>query len=335
MPVLPDGSIANFYNEYHGHECNDLTTLADTLPQGRGVVYLVGDSTFDNKFWLDLQFRPACNGYERVLKPPRSVPDVAYNMNQEIEHRGLGDRFCCINAAVEESTLGLRDGGNLLPQDAFVQRSLCERDVVVVSLGGNDIALRPTAWTVAAMIALIMSPSSWIKRGIAPGMGHFVRLFRDSTTRYLQTLTAERKPRCIACCMLYYLDESVGGSWADLVLRKLGYDTDPEKLQLIIREIFERATCQIALDGVDVVVPVPMYEALDGKTTSDYVQRVEPSSSGGHKLAALIMDRLEPALRTPLNSAMDKQQRAGAASTCSQQTVAMPSAVHHPAAGSG
>jgi hypothetical protein len=37
------------------------------------------------------------------------------------------------------------------------------------------------------------------------------------------------------------------------------------------------------------VVPVPLFEALDGKNTDDYVQRVEPSVQGGRKMAKLLL----------------------------------------------
>ena len=41
------------------------------------------------------------------------------------------------------------------------------------------------------------------------------------------------------------------------------------------------------------VVPVPLFHALDGKTTNDYVARVEPSSQGGRKMAEYILDMID------------------------------------------
>jgi hypothetical protein len=32
------------------------------------------------------------------------------------------------------------------------------------------------------------------------------------------------------------------------------------------------------------VIPFPLFEVLDGKNTEDYLQRVEPSPSGGQKM---------------------------------------------------
>ena len=86
-----------------------------------------------------------------------------------------------------------------------------------------------------------------------------------------------------------------GGSWADGTLKLLGYDTHPEKLQLIMRIVYERAIATLQIEGT-AVIPVPLYEALDGKTTSDYAARVEPSSQGGSKMAKLVLERLRAAL---------------------------------------
>ena len=71
-----------------------------------------------------------------------------------------------------------------------------------------------------------------------------------------------------------------------------------------MRMLYKHGTSKIQVDGVP-VVPVPFYEALDGKTSSDYEQRVEPSSQGGEKLANLILDYLEPELPSCLSYAQN------------------------------
>ena len=48
--------------------------------------------------------------------------------------------------------------------------------------GGNDIALRPTAATIASMASLLMMPVSAIESGWAPGLGHFKTLIKVSIT---------------------------------------------------------------------------------------------------------------------------------------------------------
>ena len=87
--------------------------------------------------------------------------------------------------------------------------------------------------------------------------------------------------------MIYYPDEVADGSWADATLSALNYNKAPDKLQLLIRKIFILATQAISLPGVE-VIGVPLFVPLDGKDTTSYSQRVEPSASGGEKMARLI-----------------------------------------------
>lgn len=88
--------------------------------------------------------------------------------------------------------------------------------------------------------------------------------------------------------MIYFPDEN-GSGWADRALAALDYDKDPAGLQEAIRQLFRLATKRIKLSGTE-VVPFPLFNVLDGKTTSDYAKRVEPSASGGQKMASLLMD---------------------------------------------
>jgi hypothetical protein len=116
---------------------------------------------------------------------------------------------------------------------------------------------------------------------------------------FLESLCAKTRPALIVVCMIYYPDELGRGSWADNVLRWLGYNSDPAKLQLIISRVFAIATSQIRIPGVR-VVPFPMYSVMDGKTSADYVERVEPSAEGGRKLAgapcSLVLGRINSCL---------------------------------------
>lgn len=63
----------------------------------------------------------------------------------------------------------------------------------------------------------------------------------------------------------------------------------PSRLQTAIRKVFELATSRIRIQGTEVVA-YPLFRALDGSDTSDYVQRVEPSPRGGAKIAHGLMD---------------------------------------------
>lgn len=88
--------------------------------------------------------------------------------------------------------------------------------------------------------------------------------------------------------MIYYLDERSQAGWAEGPLKAMGYNRNPAKLQSLIRRVFLNATSNIQIPGTQ-VIPVPLFRALDGKQTQDYVQRVEPSSQGGRKMAEYLL----------------------------------------------
>jgi len=291
----PDDKIPTkaFYRTYHGHEIVWLQQLHDHLrEQGKqNVVFLAGDSTLDNKYWFEDRVR-AVNGYETVLdKPHHAKPDVAHWVNQELMDRGAAD-WACINTSVEATTLGQRET-SLTMQDEFIRDNLQAGDTVVCSIGGNDIAMAPTLQTIAKMLWITnFSSREAIENGTAAGLGHFIDVFGARTQRYLESITSKTKPRRIVVSMLYYLDEDANaGSWASMALYALGYNKDPSLLQLLIRSMYTHAISKIRLEGVE-VVPLPLFETLDGKTTGDYAQRVEPSPQGGQKMAVSIVDKV-------------------------------------------
>jgi len=49
---------------------------------------------------------------------------------------------------------------------------------------------------------------------------------------------------------------------------------------------------RIRIDGSQ-VIPVPLFEPLDGKNRRDYVARVEPSAKGGKKMAEFLLDLVD------------------------------------------
>src|SRR6187401_925624 len=108
----------NFYSTYHGHDLDLLTILHDFMRnKGKNIIWLLGDSSFDNKHWLfntektnlyDNAFTNAINGYEEIMNPPLVVQDVAYHVNNNLR----GTNYVCINAAIEESTVSDRLNGH-------------------------------------------------------------------------------------------------------------------------------------------------------------------------------------------------------------------------------
>jgi len=296
---------AEFYKTYSGHATHYLQQVLEALRgRHRGVVFQAGDSSLDNKYWIHARGQ-ALNGYETVLDPPSMKKDVCYWMNAELSECGRGGllpglsaqpSLCALNTAVEASTLGERVGGwiseSLLEQDEFIRDNISTDDYLVVSVGGNDIALAPTLSTIACILTLVYTASDGaIQDGSAWGLGHFVSMFRDQLRRYIELLLERTKPRKVLVCMIYYPDVSGEGSWADFALSALSYNSDPRRLQAAIASVFEHAVSRIHIEGTE-VVPVPLFRVLDGTDTADYVDRVEPSVQGGRKLARALVERI-------------------------------------------
>lgn len=303
-----------YYEEYHGHQVRYLKDVHTRLREQAGAsqfIFLAGDSSLDNKHWF---FRPylgkaeqlsaasdfvgeAVNGYEIALTPAFMVKDVCYWLNVECALRRAGSgvpRVCAINTAVEESCLSQREKEGLLPQDEFICSHITENDILIVDVGGNDVALRPTLGVILNMAVLLYMTPIWaIRANLAGGLLYFIHMFRVRLRRYIEQLVSVRRPRKVIVCMLYYLDEVSGGSWCDAVLSKLGYDANPEKLQAVIRKVYQFGVAKVAVPGVE-VVPLPLFEVLDGKDTTDYVQRVEPSVTGGQKMAKAMAAAIFP-----------------------------------------
>jgi len=301
----------DFYQEYHGHRPEHLETVCRGLRRdGARLVFLAGDSSLDNKHWLFDSFAPkaeqlsrpsgfvaqALNGYEALLRPPLMVKDVCYFLNRECQARtaGSAQRTIAVNTAVEESCLSDREVRGLLPQDDFIRTHIREDDILVVDVGGNDVALKPTSGVIMNMALLLYCTPTLLIKNLpfaAPGLYYFLHMFRVRLRRYIEQLIEVKRPKKVVVCMLYFLDERSGGSWADGVLSQLGYDTNPEKLQAVIRQVYHWGVSWISIPGVE-VVPMPLFEVLDGKNTDDYVQRVEPSVQGGEKMARALAEQI-------------------------------------------
>eukprot|EP00541_Cyclophora_tenuis_P018511 CAMPEP_0116556862 /NCGR_PEP_ID=MMETSP0397-20121206/8930_1 /TAXON_ID=216820 /ORGANISM="Cyclophora tenuis, Strain ECT3854" /LENGTH=122 /DNA_ID=CAMNT_0004082275 /DNA_START=269 /DNA_END=637 /DNA_ORIENTATION=+ len=108
--------------------------------------------------------------------------------------------------------------------------------------------------------------------------------------------------------MIYYPGEAPTPSWAGGALGAMGYNKDPAKLQTFIRKTFTDATSKIRIPGTQ-VIPVPLFNVLDGKRTADYVARVEPSAQGGRVMAEFLLDLIHQSTNTNNNEVvvtMDK-----------------------------
>lgn len=303
MATLKKINPLPFYNQWAGHPLSDLATICSNVQATRPekpIVYLAGDSSLDNKAWIPSSGpggeplpEQVPNIYNSFLEPLTPKPDVAFFLNHL-----LGSKASVINAAVEASLLREREK-NLLPHDEFIRDHIRHQDVLVVSLGANDIALSPTKATMRHMLQLAwLSSKDSIEQNKASSLRYFENMFHAQTKSYINQLMSKQKPSAVVVCMIYYpLEASASSqaSWADTQLKMLGYGKWPSQLQTAISQIYSSATSKIEIEGTK-VIPCALYETMDGKNEEDYVARVEPSVQGGKKMATLLGKKLESVL---------------------------------------
>lgn len=289
-----------FYNHYLGHPLTDLPTLHSHIqqsqPPAKPIIFLAGDSSLDNKYWVPKTLPDNVaipEVYKQVLSPVEPRQDVAFWLNYE-----LGSYASTINSAVEGSTIQARVT-QLLPHDEFIRDTIRSEDILVVSVGGNDIAGSPSLKTIWHMLKLsYFTPLSSIENGSSKSLQYFVRLFGPQLEKYIAQLVQKTKPRVIIVCMIYYPLEAGHGQkdWAELPLKLMGYNRNPKKLQKAISKLYELATTQIKVKGTK-VIPCPLFEVLDPQNQDDYLARVEPSVAGGKKMAVKFGEILAETLK--------------------------------------
>lgn len=294
-------SSPRFYFEWKGHTIPDVTAFRATalsLRPSKPIIYFAGDSSLDNKYWVPSS-GPAGEPlpvdipeiYHAALDRPQPKPDVAFWLNHL-----LGDRATTLNLAVEASMLRERDN-DLLDHDKFIRDNIRTEDILVVSVGANDIAMSPTFTTVRHMLQLAwLTPNIFLQRGSAWALSYFRHMFKEKVQSYVSRLVEQQKPRAVIVCMIYYPLEAGASSqesWADVQLKLLGYNRYPGHLQTAIAKIYEIATKEIRIPGVN-IIPCPLFKVLNGKNEDDYTARVEPSAEGGRKMALQLKEIIDP-----------------------------------------
>jgi len=291
---------SRFFFEWKGHPISDVSAFRSIILSERPkepIIYLAGDSSLDNKYWVPSSLSSGVplpvdvpEIYHAALDKPRPKPDIAFWLNHF-----LGNRGTALNLAVEESMLRDRDS-DLLDHDKFIRDNIRTKDILIVSVGANDIALRPTFATMRNMLQLAwLTPRRSLERGTARSLSHFTSMFKDQVQAYICKMVEKQKPRAVIVCMIYYPLESNASdqqSWADLPLKLLGYNRYPGQLQTAIKKMYELATKKVEIPGTE-VMPCPLFEAMDGKSKEDYVARVEPSTEGGRKMALQFKEILD------------------------------------------
>lgn len=237
-------SSEEFYREYHGHLVRHLDKLLPALRASSDrLIWTAGDSSLDNKFWVP-QKTAAVGAYQQVLEPPTSKMDVTFWLNQHCATGGeRRRRTATINTAVEATTLNERSF-RLRPQDIFLRENIQSEDILVVSVGGNDIALAPCPCTICSMAGVICLPQYCIDKAFScgvvpcddkccgcgpslcscgcacpPCMGYFRHLFGTRTQHYIQGKESEMLSSICTIhslyCVLHFLIHDIFGCSLD------------------------------------------------------------------------------------------------------------------------
>ena len=221
-----------------------------------------------------------------------SKPDACYCINKNLSTEGKSDQetrtsWVCINAAVEESTISDR-ATTILKQDTFIRDNINQDDILIVSIGGNDIALKPSMKTMMHLAKLVYYDSDYIN---SISFKYLVDIFKTHIECYIKALTTRKVPKKIVVCAIYYPCLK-GTGWADTTLNLMQYKTRYKDIHKIIRMIYRHATSKIVIPGAT-IIPCPLYKVLDCNDEQDYIQRVEPSPTGGMKMAEWFCRKLE------------------------------------------
>jgi hypothetical protein len=331
---MPKINSIDFYNNWKGHLIEHLTKMIDEKSfierlrsyngknRDRKVIFLAGDSSLDNKHWplsnsneKKLCNKPPINGYEDVLEGNNCVPDVAYQINQTLIDNGLNEEYVCINTSIEATTLHERFtepnsyNGDviLLDQDKFIFDYIRTDDILIVSVGGNDIALSPLPETTRHFQNFIKnsrkSEDEKNKDEINSYEQYFTNIFNNKITLYIEKLCSRdgnnSLPSVIIPCMIYYPAlTSTQSGFAEGILIATNYRTGKQEiLENFIKDLYLKSTRHIHItkkgEQKNIIDPCPLYEVLDNSNDKLYLTSVEPSIEGGKLMAIRFVDQIK------------------------------------------
>jgi len=294
--------LYHFYASPQGHRREDLQTVYDGLKAAgcKKFAWLAGDSTLDNKeqfFQPDTRY-DAVNGYQDVLLPAKMHPDVNYLLNERLFLAQNGtdaqNRICAINTARAGSTLGTRieGGGGLYEQDEFLRDHVSEGDVVIVSVGGNDLL---QAWQLLLSFFNDYNTAesiSMLTPEASPKVKQFVDWFNHGTAQYLNKLREKGKPTSVIVCSPYYYTETPAFAQKNFLMMLALSAVPAPNLQAFLRLISKFGTSQIQLDGAH-VEHIAMYETINGKIPTDYSDGIHLSEQGGRKMVEALFKAIQ------------------------------------------
>jgi len=199
--------------------------LEQILPSLRAsakrLIWTAGDSSLDNKYWFR-DTADAVGAYQNLLEPPVMKQDVTYWLNHYCQKAPDGSArhgTAAINTAVEATTLNERTF-RLRPQDVFLRDNIQPEDILIVSVGGNDVAMAPCLCTIVSMAGVLCLPTRCIEEsfdycvlpcddyccgcgpslcscagGCPPCMGYFRHMFGTRVQHYVRGKQSETRKK--------------------------------------------------------------------------------------------------------------------------------------------
>jgi hypothetical protein len=286
-----------------------LIRINNEIKKSRNFIFLAGDSSLDNKYWFErLKITDKgipLNGYEEIIEGDMTK-DVTWNINNTLIQQRLGNKYVCINTSYEGTTLEERLYSLYYDSDIFIREHIQPNDILIVSVGKNDITSTIMAdiekTNEITINILYLLEQDLEKVDINSSQFKFlINIFKDKIEIYIKKLCEKNTPKYIIVNTIYYpyefLEEFVEDSWANDALNIVRYTNEDgiNKFKKLIRLIYVYATCKINIDN-SIIIPVPLFEVLDSTlkkedgTSFDYYYRAEPSLEGSIKMAKKFVD---------------------------------------------
>jgi len=118
-----------------------LNIIKNKFREDRNFIFLAGDSSLDNKHWFinNPDKGNPLNGYEEIIEG-NMTKDVSYQINSSLNSDEILKKYICINTAVEATTLESRKNSLQHHSDIFIKDNIQPNDILIISVGGNDVA---------------------------------------------------------------------------------------------------------------------------------------------------------------------------------------------------
>ena len=278
IKITPD----KFYSDTNGHSPKYLQTICNKFRQNKNFVFLAGDFTLDNKKAIS-KYVEAVNGYEEILHPPESIPDITFHLNTFSSK--LDNKNLIINCTTGNNTLNEHDFSSKISmnqQDQIIIDNIKQDDILVISIGSNDIISKPTGDFISRLMKVCPDQTEYVNYD---ELKYFAEYFYNNILTYIKQLCIKNVPKLIIICGAYFPSITKGKSmWSNQVLDLIDYNVYPSKLQSVLSYLYNESLTKINIDGYNIKY-ITYSDILDGSDDDYYYNRLYLSNKGGYILS--------------------------------------------------